>query len=211
MVTPQKKKVCSEVLETVTSPAKREVVGSNPTSLGRPSCSSIGRARLCTVSIVTPSINIKKPVEKSQALFIYQEVLLFMAKFQKEYRNTIEEQKYTQNYEGEKVYRMTPEMELYERVLTNLVGEEKFYTSGDKDLENLKNVVQKVLDENPKFVLQLANYARNYMYLRSVPILLLVMASLHDGAKPYVREYTPKIVKRADELAEVISLFNLLV
>jgi hypothetical protein len=37
------------------------------------------------------------------------------------------------------------------------------------------------------------------------------MASLHDGAKPYVREYVPKIVKRADELAEVISLFSLLV
>lgn len=210
MVTPQKKKVCSEVLETVTSPAKREVVGSNPTSLGRPSCSSIGRARLCTVSIVTPSINIKKPVEKSQALFIYQEVLQ-MAKFQKEYRDMKEEQKYTRNYEGEKVYRMTPEMELYERVLTNLVGEDKFYTKGSEDLENLKNIVQKVLESDPKFVLQLANYARNFMYLRSVPILLLVLASLNDGAKPYVREYTPKIVKRADELAEVISLFNLLV
>ena len=195
-----------EVLETVTSPA----VGSNPTSLGRPSCSSIGRARLCTVSIVTPSINIKKPVEKSQALFIYQEVLQ-MAKFQKEFRSVKEEQKYTQNYEGEKVYRLTPEVELYERVLTNLVGEDKYYTSGSEDLENLRSIIQEVLNKEPKFVLQLANYARNYMNLRSVPILLLVEASLHDGAKPYVREYTPKIVKRADELAEVISLFNLLV
>ncbi len=134
-----------------------------------------------------------------------------MAKFQKEFRSVKEEQKYTRNYEGEKVYRMTPEMELYERVLTNLVGEDKFYTTGSEDLENLKNIVQKVLESDPKFVLQLANYARNYMYLRSVPILLLVLASLHDGAKPYVREYTPKIVKRADELVEVISLFNLLV
>jgi hypothetical protein len=130
-----------------------------------------------------------------------------MAKFQKQAR----ERGFVRNYEGEKVYRMTPEMELYERVLTNLVGEEKFYTSGNEDLENLKNVVQKVLDRDPKFVLQLANYARNYMYLRSVPILLLVLSALHDGAKPYVREYTPKIVKRADELAEVISLFNLIV
>jgi len=134
-----------------------------------------------------------------------------MAKFQKEYRDMKEEQKYTRNYEGEKVYRMTPEMELYERVLTNLVGEDKFYTKGSEDLENLKNIVQKVLESDPKFVLQLANYARNFMNLRSVPILLLVLASLNDGAKPYVREYTPKIVKRADELAEVISLFNLLV
>jgi len=134
-----------------------------------------------------------------------------MAKFQKEFRSVKEEQKYVRNYEGEKVYRMTPEMELYERVLTNLVGEDKFYTKGSEDLENLKNIVQKVLESDPKFVLQLANYARNFMNLRSVPILLLVLASLNDGAKPYVREYTPKIVKRADELAEVISLFNLLV
>jgi hypothetical protein len=130
-----------------------------------------------------------------------------MAKFQKQAR----ERGFVQNYEGEKVYRMTPEMELYERVLTNLVGEDKFYTTGSEDLENLKNIVQKVLESDPKFVLQLANYARNFMNLRSVPILLLVMASLHDGAKPYVREYVPKIVKRADELAEVISLFSLLV
>lgn len=128
-------------------------------------------------------------------------------KFQKQAR----EREFTRNYEGEKVYRMTPEMELYERVLTNLVGEDKFYTKGSEDLENLKNIVQKVLESDTKFVLQLANYARNFMNLRSVPILLLVLASLNDGAKPYVREYTPKIVKRADELAEVISLFNLLV
>ena len=134
-----------------------------------------------------------------------------MAKFQREFRNTKEEQKYTQNYEGEKVYRLTPEVELYERVLTNLVGEEKYYTSGSEDLENLRRIIQEVLETDPKFVLQLANYARNYMNLRSVPILLLVEASLHDGAKPFVREYTPKIVKRADELVEVISLFNLLV
>lgn len=134
-----------------------------------------------------------------------------MAKFQREFRSVKEEQKFTQNYEGEKVYRLTPEVELYERVLTNLVGEEKFYTSGSEDLENLRRIIQEVLNKEPKFVLQLANYARNYMNLRSVPILLLVEASLHDGAKPYVREYTPKIVKRADELAEVISLFNLLV
>lgn len=130
-----------------------------------------------------------------------------MAKFQKQARERV----FVRNYEGEKVYRMTPEMELYERVLTNLVGEQKFYTSGEKDLEDLKSAVQRVLDREPKFVLQLANYARNFMHLRSVPILLLVLASLHDGAKPYVREYTPKIVKRADELAEVISLFSLLV
>ena len=184
MVTPQKKKVCSEVLETVTSPAKREVVGSNPTSLGRPSCSSIGRARLCAVSIVTPSINIKKPVEKSQALFIYQEVLQ-MAKFQKQAR----EREFTRNYEGEKVYRMTPEMELYERVLTNLVGEDKFYTKGSEDLENLKNIVQKVLESDPKFVLQLANYARNFMNLLSF-YPFAGFGIFERRGKPYVGVHT---------------------
>lgn len=134
-----------------------------------------------------------------------------MAKFQKQFREMKNEQKYTQNYEGEKVYSLSPEMELYERILTNLVGEEKFYTSGSEDIDNLKIIVQKVLDREPKLVLQMANYARNFMYLRSVPIFLLVLASLHDGAKPYVREYTPKIVNRADELNEVISLYNILV
>jgi len=134
-----------------------------------------------------------------------------MAKYQKEYRNIKEEQRFTKNYEGEKVYRLPPEIELYQRVLTNLVGEDKYYTSGSEDFEDLRSIIQEVLSTDPKFVLQLANYARNYMNLRSVPILLLLESSLHDGAKPYVREYVPKIVKRADELVEVISLFNLLV
>jgi hypothetical protein len=130
-----------------------------------------------------------------------------MAKFQKQARERV----FVRNYEGEKVYRLPPKLELYERVLTNLVGEEKYYTSGSEDFEDLRSIIQEVLSTDPKFVLQLANYARNYMNLRSVPILLLLESSLHDGAKPYVREYVPKIVKRADELVEVISLFNLLV
>lgn len=38
------KEVCSEVFGLDTSPVKREVVGSNPTGMGKPYRSSIGRA-----------------------------------------------------------------------------------------------------------------------------------------------------------------------
>ena len=72
-----------------------------------------------------------------------------MAKFQREFRSVKEEQKFTQNYEGEKVYRLPPKLELYERVLTNLVGEEKYYTSGSEDLEDLKSIIQEVLSQLP--------------------------------------------------------------
>lgn len=119
----------------------------------------------------------------------------------------------TTNYEGGLAFSMDRLSELYTRVVTCLVGEPKFYkevdaqgniTANNQDSEILK-LVKSVATEQPEFILQLASYARNQMNLRTIPQLLLVEASLIDNCKPFVRAYTPDIVKRADEPGECLA------
>lgn len=111
----------------------------------------------------------------------------------------------TQNFEGGLAFKVGPETELYLRACTSLL-EDKFYTEADLELQAIRALVRKV---DRKFVLQLANYARNAMGLRSLPIMLLAEAAALEKEKgepkPDVRAYAPKILRRADEPAEVLA------
>ncbi len=132
-----------------------------------------------------------------------------MAKFVKP--NTVEraiekEPSKTVNYEGGVAFTMTPEIELYTRVATSLVGEPKFYDEKSKDTDAaIQKLIAEVAKSNPEFVLQLAAYTRNEMYLRSIPLVLLVEACRYPETKKFVRAYVPEILKRPDELAEVVA------
>ena len=126
----------------------------------------------------------------------------------------------TTNYEGGMAFTITAKKRLYSRVVTCLVGEPKFYKETKTEngvttvvaqnqdsllLADLKEVATK----DPEFILKLANYTRNKMNLRTIPIVMLVEASLRataDGAcQQYVRQYAPHIIRRADELAEAVA------
>jgi len=60
---------------------------------------------------------------------------------------------------------------------------------------------------DPEYIMKLASYARNEMYLRSAPMFMLVEGAQYDMVKPFIRKWVPHIIKRADELTEVIALF----
>jgi hypothetical protein len=114
----------------------------------------------------------------------------------------------TVNEEGGLAFKMTPEVELLTRVMTCMVGEPKFYdSSGSEHLDAVVKLVGKVAKTDPELVLKMAAYARNQMYLRTIPQVMLVEATAHEGTKKFVRKYTPSIVRRADELAEVVSYY----
>lgn len=114
----------------------------------------------------------------------------------------------TRNKEGGIAFKVDPMMELYLRSATCLVGEPKFYEkAGETDDEILK-LVGKVAKIDGEFPLQLAAYCRNEMYLRSLPLLLLVEACKHEESKKFVKQYTPSIIKRADELAEAVACYK---
>lgn len=114
----------------------------------------------------------------------------------------------TVNHEGGLAFTMTPKMELYSRVATALIGEPKFYepnAEGDKDILRL---VATVAAEDPEFILKLAVHCRRDLYLRTVPVVLLVEACHFEASKAFVRRYTPHIIQRPDELTETIAYWK---
>lgn len=119
----------------------------------------------------------------------------------------------TTNYEeGIAFKHKDPESELYARVATCLVKEPKFYGDKNEEFQTIVNLTNQVIEEHgwntPNFVLKLAVYARNTLHLRSIPILLLGLSAIHPKGKTWVRHATPKIIKRADEFAELISFIQ---
>lgn len=112
----------------------------------------------------------------------------------------------TVNEELGVAFQATPKTELTLRALTWLVNEPKFYEQPTEN-QDINELIGKVATEDPEYILKLALYARNQMYLRSAPIYLLVQAANQVPAKQYVNKYTPYIVNRADELTESIALY----
>lgn len=111
------------------------------------------------------------------------------------------------NYEGAVAYKLGAHEKLVEQVVGAFWNEDLFYAKGKKISKEIVDGVKTVAKIDPKFPLQLAAYARNVLYLRTTPQVLLVEAARIPECKPFVAEYTPKIVKRADELSEVVAYY----
>ncbi len=115
----------------------------------------------------------------------------------------------TTNIEGGESFKLSAKETISQIVPTLLMGEPKFY-GGVEDI--LNKAVEQVARDDPEFILKLAGFTRNKMYLRTVAIYLLAKAANIPTCKPFVREWTPNIVARADELYEAvachISLFS---
>ena len=94
------------------------------------------------------------------------------------YNSMLKETKNILNHEGAKAYAMTPELELYTAVVTASLTD-KFYERSD---ERVARIVQLIRRVSPEFVARLAVYARTQMYLRSIPLFLLVeLVKVHNG------------------------------
>ena len=113
----------------------------------------------------------------------------------------------TRNYEGGIAYKLDDHTELYQRIATCLVGEPKFYDSNDGNdtLQAIISLVEKLSKTDPEYVLKLAVHAKDKLFLRSAPILLLGESVLNEGTRKYVRKYTPQIIARADGMLEILA------
>ena len=108
------------------------------------------------------------------------------------------------NYEGEKSYVMSPELELYTAVVTSSM-DRSFYETKDFREARMVRLLQKV---DPVFVAKLAVYARTKMNLRSIPLFLLVeLAKIHNGDS-LVSSAVGKTVLRADEITELLACYQ---
>lgn len=122
------------------------------------------------------------------------------------YETMIKEQGTTLNYEGEKAWLMSPEMELYTAVVTTALSD-SFYESRDSRISRILELIDKV---DSRFVAKLAIYARTEMHLRSIPLLLVcALAKKHNGDS-LVADTVARVVCRADEIVELLNCYQLM-
>lgn len=108
------------------------------------------------------------------------------------------------NFEGDLAFDLPDDLKLYAKVCTTALQGE-FYTPNTNDtLNSIKTLVRK---NDPEFVARLAVYAREQMYLRAVPLALVVeLAKCHKG-DDLVRRTTRRVIGRADELAKILIYY----
>jgi 60 kDa SS-A/Ro ribonucleoprotein len=110
----------------------------------------------------------------------------------------------TTNAEGAKAYVLSPELELYTAVVTSALND-TFYESNDHRLLRIRALIGRV---EPEFVAKLAVYAREQMYLRSLPLVLTVELAKIVRGNDLMARLTCRVVQRADELTELLSYYQ---
>jgi len=116
--------------------------------------------------------------------------------------HTVRERK---NLAGGQSFSLSPEMDLYSRVCTMGLSN-KFYKSESDQMIELVELIKR---NTPSFVAKLAVYAREKMYLRSIPLVLAVeLAKIHSGDQ-LVSRTVSRVIKRADEITEILSYYQI--
>lgn len=110
----------------------------------------------------------------------------------------------TTNYMGEPAYELKPKDKLVNLCATCMFGEPKYYGNVDKQiLETCDSIAKK----DPEFILKLAAYCRNELYLRTISTVLFVKAANTKQIKGtgLIPKYAPFILRRADEINEALA------
>lgn len=114
----------------------------------------------------------------------------------------------TTNYEDNEAFELSPKSKLIQITSTCLFKEPKFYGNVEDEANAIIDTARKVAQEDPVFLLKLANYLRNEQYLRTISTYLLVYTANQPELKGrnIVHQYAPKIIQRADELKEAMAM-----
>ena len=108
----------------------------------------------------------------------------------------------TTNEEGGISYNLSPKEKLVQTTTTCLFQEPKFYKNVKELMDESLKIVSK---KDPEFILKLAAYCRNELYLRTISLYLFVSAANIPSCKPFVKKYSSRIIRRADEIYEVLA------
>jgi hypothetical protein len=128
-------------------------------------------------------------------------------------KQTVAQATRTTNYEGGEAFEpVDPRLALYKRTINQLL-EGSFYEADDEHLAAVVHRFDAAADEDPEFVLKLAAYARQELYLRDIPQVLLVLAANDDRFKDdspesLIREWAPAIIQRMDETATALAIHD---
>jgi hypothetical protein len=108
------------------------------------------------------------------------------------------------NLSGHEAYKMKDKDKLVTQVLTSFFNEEKYYRDNSKDI---LDTVQRVINEEAKFVANLCIYARIEMHLRTISHVLLGELAKSNEGKLYVRKVINKIAERPDDMTEILAYY----
>lgn len=107
-------------------------------------------------------------------------------------------------HESAVAQRVDAERELRRSVLTCLLWEDTFYEKGNDIAERIAELAAK---SKPEIVAALAREARDEMQLRHAPLFLTRELARRKGAGPLVAETLERVIQRADELGEFVTLY----
>lgn len=110
----------------------------------------------------------------------------------------------TQNKSGHSAYSMTAKSKLVTQVLTSFFNENKFY--GDNSAE-MQETIKSVIATDPKFVANLAVFARREFNMRSVSHILIAYLSHEVNGKPYARKAINAVCVRGDDAIEIMACY----
>jgi hypothetical protein len=118
------------------------------------------------------------------------------------FNEVAENRRRTVNEEGAVAYiGLDPEQQLYSVTACNLL-QDTFYKKTDQTIATILDLIPKC---DPQFVANLAVYLRKDMYLRSVPLVLLVGLALNDKL---TASMVSRVVSRADEIKELLAAWQ---
>lgn len=110
----------------------------------------------------------------------------------------------TVNKCGHAAYKMTDKGKLVTQVLTSFFDEKKFYGDNSTDMQE---TIKRVIASDPKFVANLAVFARREFNMRSVAHVLTAHLAHEVNGKPYVRDVVRGVTVRGDDVTEIMACY----
>jgi len=78
----------------------------------------------------------------------------------------------------------------------------------DQAKEIVETAIAIANSENPRDLLALAHWCRTEMNIRTTPQVLLAIAANNTNTKEWTRDYCTKVIKRPDEIRDVVAIYN---
>jgi len=108
------------------------------------------------------------------------------------------------NNEDGNSFALSKELDLYSRVCTMAMSD-RFYETENKSMKSLVRLIHLCDD---RFVAKLAVYAREKMYIRSMPLILTIELAKNHRGDSLISDLIFRIVKRADEITDLLAYYQ---
>ena len=96
-----------------------------------------------------------------------------------------------------------PNQFLFNMVSSCLLKDFRFYDSSEQRRDLIISALQIVADTDPEFILQLAYYLRNQLYIRTTTNFILAFAANHPKTSPFLKKYFAKSVLLPSDFLDV--------